>query len=209
MTKCNLCGTALEDGTKFCPECGAKIEVIDVQSIENSEYDNQLVDGCKQENKLVNSQLLNIVECIDKNKKRELINNFEIKNNKNDICDVATIAFKEIENGNNKRIWLKKLYSCVQKAMLLFPNEQECEQIKILYDTAKKIKYPISNVKMTVVNIAFSLTIIGFFIWFFVALGLGPHSEFGKISISISLSIIVVSIILYIIFRKMFKAVGK
>ena len=109
MTKCNLCGTALEDGAKFCPECGAKIEVIDVQSIENSEYANQLVDECKQENKLVNSQLLNIVECIDKNKKRELINNFEIKNNKNDICDVATIAFKEIENGNNKRIWLKKV----------------------------------------------------------------------------------------------------
>ena len=124
MTKCNLCGTTLEDGTKFCPECGAKIEVIDVQSIENSKYDNQPADECKQENKLVNTQLLNIVECIDKNKKRKLINNFEIKNNKDDICDVATIAFKEIENGNNKRIWLKKLYSCVQKAMLLFLHKQ-------------------------------------------------------------------------------------
>lgn len=208
MKKCISCGFEFSDDANFCPECGANNETKIIQPVENVEYQNPVVENDNKTENKVNSELIAIIECVDKNKKRKLIKSFEIKNDKKEICDVATIAYKEIENGNNKKLWLEKLYSCAQKSKLLFPNEEECGQINMIYEEAKKIKNPISNVKMTIVNVIFSLTIIGCSIWFIVSLGLGV-SDLGKIFIGVSLSIIAISIILYIIFRKMNKAIGK
>lgn len=160
MSYCSNCGKELEEGVKFCSECG--------QSVGKSNFRKEMYDGeihkCPQCGEVLGAFVsvcpscgyelrgvktatsikdfsLKIEQVVSDEQKVTLIRNFPISNTKEDILEFMILASSNITGEYNESVfnaWLAKFEQCYHKAALAFGEEVYFEKIKNLYDRTTK-----------------------------------------------------------------------
>lgn len=195
MAFCMNCGKELPDGAKFCAECGAQTTVSSADSREKREtvYEGTIFKcpncgdildayesvcetcGYERRGAKANSSVSEFSEQLNnassENQKVDIIRNFPIPNNKEDIFEFMILASSNIDDGPNKEVfdaWIAKFNQCYQKAKLSFKQESDFIKIQSIYEKTqtdiKKIrrKGPIKKI-LTIVLPIVLLIIIGLF----------------------------------------------
>jgi len=164
MAFCTECGHQLAEGAKFCYECGAKVNAPASPRGEQRKtvYDGEIhkcpncgeiIDAydmiCKscgyeirgrKNTSVVHELSLKLENTSDSQKKDELIRTFYIPNTREDIHEFFMLALSQVKiGGMNTDAWMVKLEQAYQKAELSFPNTQEFEYLKILYEKTQKM----------------------------------------------------------------------
>lgn len=124
--KCPYCGEALPFDTITCPTCGSEI-----RSRETSESIKKFSDK---------------LETIrNQHEKAEYIRLYPIPNNREDIFEFMLIAStncKEVVyHSDEKEIsdaWINKTEQCYKKAIILFKDQNDIDQITKIYNESKK-----------------------------------------------------------------------
>lgn len=189
MPFCSTCGAKLNDGAKFCCECGAALAVNQGNTKRTTEYEgeihkcpncgetlNSFVSNCPvcgyelRNNHSSNSitafsAKLNEIDskCSQKGKttkayieKINLIKQFTIPNNKEDITEFFMLAYSNIDTdvyglkGNSPALisqrkvsdaWLLMFHQAYQKALIVFGTSTEFATIRNLHDDlCKEVK---------------------------------------------------------------------
>ena len=165
MAFCSNCGQKLEDGAKFCFECGTPVRTG--QTVSQSErkitYDGE-IHKCPNCGEVLESFVVNCPSCgyelrgaqsassiEDFSAKMEkatsdaqkvaLIRNFPIANTKEDIFEFMILASSSITGEYNEAVfnaWLAKFEQCYQKAKLAFGNDSDFLKIQDLYGKTTK-----------------------------------------------------------------------
>lgn len=165
MAYCINCGRKMEDGTKFCPECGTPVYKKENEGKTKREtfYEGNLYK-CPNCGEVLNSFTPICPSCgyeirgskgtsvvkelsdrINKTKsfeeKRDLISNFYIPNTKEDIIEFFILATSNIEADDPcLEAWYSKLDQTYQKARLLFGSTGDFGYMDQLYKNAIKKK---------------------------------------------------------------------
>ena len=123
--KCPNCGEVLESFAAVCPACGYEIRDNHV-SRTVSEFSNKLEQAHTLEQKV------------------ELIRDFPIANNKEDVFEFIILASTNLTNDMPRdlyKAWVSKFEQSYQKAKVMFEGTADFEVIQKIYDeTQKKIK---------------------------------------------------------------------
>jgi hypothetical protein len=156
---CSNCGKELIDGSKFCNDCGTKVDNIEQSNTDSKRkiiFDgkihkcpncgsklNSFEHKCKDCGyELRGSNLNNVVmefanklEKVDSiSKKNELISNFYIPNTKEDIYEFFILAISNLKTDSScEEAWKSKLEQTYHKAKLSFGNSPEFEYVDKLY----------------------------------------------------------------------------
>lgn len=161
MAFCVNCGAELNDGAKFCSECGAANINLKNNGKRKEIYDGEVhkcpncgevlkafsttcpscgyeLRGAKAGSSVaVLARKLEKVESIEE--KLELISNFYIPNTREDIYEFFILATSNIQAGGyGIDAWYVKLEQAFQKAKLSFGDTTEFEYLKQLYAKTKK-----------------------------------------------------------------------
>ena len=164
MAFCTNCGKELPADAKFCSECGAK---VNMQSSTQTAHRKTVYDGevhkcpncgeiidaydmiCKscgyeirgrKTTSVVHELSLKLENTSDPQKKDELIRTFYIPNTREDIHEFFMLAMSQVKiGGTNTDAWMVKLEQAYQKAELSFPNTQEFDRLKILYEKVLRL----------------------------------------------------------------------
>lgn len=159
MAFCSKCGTKLNEGAKFCFECGEAFSNNVNQR--KMEYDGEIhkcpkcgetfnsfvaicptcgyeLRGVKITSRVNELSLaLQKIESIEQ--KKELISNFYIPNTKEDIYEFFILATSNINaGGESTDAWSIKLEQAYQKAKLIFGNAPEFKSLEDLYKKGNK-----------------------------------------------------------------------
>ena len=167
MAFCSNCGQPLPEGAKFCSKCGMSVSVMsDGHSMRDFYYEGEIhkcpncgevlesfvavCPACGYEirnnhvSRMVSefSSKLEQVRTLDQ--KVELIRNYPIANNKEDIFEFMILASANLTNDLPEDLytaWVSKFEQSYQKAKVMFENTPDFEVIRGIYDeTQKKIK---------------------------------------------------------------------
>lgn len=118
--KCPNCGYILDSFVTICPSCKYELRGTKATSVVNELF-----------KKLEQTESIN--------QKIDLISNFYIPNNKEDICEFIILATSNIQAGGyGVEAWYAKLEQAYQKARLSFGNSPEFQYISELYYKSKK-----------------------------------------------------------------------
>ena len=163
MAFCMNCGQQLPDGAKFCSNCGTATGAVKPEgSQRKTVYDGELhkcpscgetldafvttCPACGYE--LRGAKVTSVVNELAKKleatnsieQKKDLIRNFYIPNTKEDIHEFFMLALSQVKiGGTHTDAWMVKLEQAYQKAELSFPNTQEFERLRIMYEKAQKL----------------------------------------------------------------------
>jgi len=162
MAFCINCGIYIADGVKFCPDCGAS-QTGTTHNNQQAGRRRTVYDGeihkCPSCGEVLNSFVARCPSCgyevrdarasnyvsefslrlsqtISNEEKSNLIRNFPIPNNKEDIYELLILASTNIGGLlalNVSEAWVVKVDQCYQKATLLFGNDDELTKIKHIY----------------------------------------------------------------------------
>ena len=148
MHKCPNCGEILDSFISRCPLCDCEIRSNEVSSALKKFKDE--LEAIDRKNSGYNYRYLkNLNEDDEKSKikrKIELIENYPIPNNKEDIKEFMILASSNFDaNVYNKNLevedisdaWLAKIKQCYQKASLILENE-DFEKIQEMYSKIMK-----------------------------------------------------------------------
>lgn len=191
---CSNCGKELIDGSKFCNDCGTKVDNIEQSNTDSKRkiiFDgkihkcpncgsklNSFEHKCKDCGyELRGSNLNNVVmefanklEKVDSiSKKNELISNFYIPNTKEDIYEFFILAISNLKTDSScEEAWKSKLEQTYHKAKLSFGNTSEFDYIDKLYSkTMKQYKNNVLNKSLKSVwkyVLGFTLASLGLFL---------------------------------------------
>lgn len=224
MPYCKKCGNELESDAEFCTECGTPI--IKKSDERKEVYDGNVhkCPNCGEHLKsfklkcpscgheLRDSKSSNAVsEFVKKLEKAnseeqqysDLIRSFPIPNNKEDILEFMILASSNIVGQSNKSVfdaWKSKFEHCYQKAVIMFENEKEFNQIdKIYKETNNKIKiqenkYTFLDTKKwldkIMINPIFGIVVIGVSVYSLIRLFRGDFAGIDIIFDAIILTLV-------------------
>lgn len=196
MAFCMNCGKQLPDGAKFCLECGRKLGDTNVEQITQREttYEGKVYkcpncgdildayesvcETCGYERRGNETSVsiqqiaaeLNAVS--SENRKADIIQNFPIPNNKEDITEFLILASTSINRQTPTIIlnaWAAKIEQCYLKAKLSFKQENDFIKIQAIYEKTnteiKKIRRRGPLKKVIIIAIPILLT-VAFWVWF-------------------------------------------
>ena len=166
MAFCEKCGHQLPHDAKFCPNCGASVSITANESHDNSRR-NIIYEGeiykCPNCGEILDSFRAvcptcgyeirdshisrTVSEFTDKleqahtlDQKVELIRNFPIANNKEDIFEFIILASTNLTEDMPRDLytaWTSKFEQCYQKAKVMFKNSDDFEAIQKIYEEAQ------------------------------------------------------------------------
>lgn len=137
VRKCPVCGAIVQSYMVACPECKYVFENVSA----NSSMEKLLALLQEVDNTTTDSGLLddNVFR-----KKKSIIQNFPIPNTKTDIIDFILALQPKALNINDRlaKSYFVKYQECINKAKLLFPNDNELTSLLLDYKKVqKKAKY--------------------------------------------------------------------
>ena len=159
MGFCTKCGAKLNDGAKFCFECGSSTDFNQRKSV----YDGELhkcpncgevlksftakCPSCGYElrgtkiSSTVNAFTAQLIQAESTQKKITIIRNFPIPNTIEDMLEFMILASSNIGEETKNPIseaWEAKIEQTYQKACLIFKNSPEFLKIQEIYDISTK-----------------------------------------------------------------------
>ncbi len=120
VKKCPVCGAIIQGFQAKCPECGYMFENISANnSMKRLLELLQEVDNTTEDNGLLDDKIFS--------KKKSIIQNFPVPNTKTDIIDFIVALQPKALNVNDRlaRSYFIKYQECINKANLLFPNDND------------------------------------------------------------------------------------
>ena len=163
MSFCSNCGNQLEDGAKFCTECGNPVGVNNNTEETRLVFEGKLhkCPNCGEVSKAFEmscpscgyefrdakatesiSKLENKLERADSvREKADIIRHFPIPNTKEDILEFLILASSNIDESLEDEIssaWVSKLEQVIQKARLVIKDKNEIEKIESQYQDINK-----------------------------------------------------------------------
>lgn len=164
MAYCSNCGKQLEEGARFCLECGASVIGSNMER-QRVTYDGE-THRCPNCGQVLQSFMINCPACGNElrgtrisssirefaqrllqvetdNEKISLIRNFPIPNTKEDIFEFMILASSNLGTESSQagdiqkevsKAWGVKIEQGYQKASLLFGNDEDFLKIQNVYD---------------------------------------------------------------------------
>mgnify|MGYP003436194760 FL=1 len=160
MPFCTNCGSRINDGSKFCSECGASISTPNRENTTRKSVFDGEIHKCPSCGEVLNSFVAVCPSCgyeirgkaatnsvqqfyweLNKTTSVEqkdlMIRNFPIPNTKEDILEFLILASSNIIGEDEKDIfeaWTAKFEQGYQKALLLFGQDTDFSRIQQIYD---------------------------------------------------------------------------
>lgn len=156
MSFCIKCGKKIDEGAKFCNNCG---NAVNNEEARRTSYDGEIhkCPNCGEELKafeincpacgheLRGTKVSNAIKEFaskladaDNNyQKFNIIRNYPIPNTKEDIFEFMVLASSNIDNSLDEDLsvaWESKIEQAYQKAQLIFENKKELGRIEVLYN---------------------------------------------------------------------------
>lgn len=174
MAFCTNCGAKINDGSKFCSECGTSVELNKDNETRRSVYEGE-IHKCPNCGEVLNSfnalcpacgyefrgkaaaysvqqfykELSNVT---DVHRKDDMIRNFPIPNTKEDILEFLILASTNIRGEDNKDIfeaWVAKFEQVYKKGLLLFKDDNDLIRIQQIKE---EFEINVNNEKASKIN---------------------------------------------------------
>lgn len=186
--KCPNCGEVLDAFVVQCPLCGYEVRDSKTSGA-TKEFASKIeaIEAQCRLNPIESEATLSNIE----NQKVNLIRNFVIPNNKEDILEFMILASSNIRGEQSRSIfeaWIAKSEQCYRKAQLLFENDDERKRIQSIYDQTKRhvVKessiYSLKNLSEPITRIGPIFTIIVLLVLIYAIIRL-VKGEFAGIDI--------------------------
>lgn len=160
MPFCTNCGSRINDGSKFCSECGASISTPNRENTTRKSVFDGEIHKCPSCGEVLSSFVAVCPSCgyeirgkaatnsvqqfywelnkaTNLEQKDLMIRNFPIPNTKEDILEFLILASSNIIGEDEKDIfeaWTAKFEQGYQKALLLFGQDADFSRIQQIYD---------------------------------------------------------------------------
>lgn len=160
MAFCTNCGSRLNDGSKFCSECGANVGVQNKENTTRKTVFDGEIHKCPNCGEVLDSFRATCTSCgyelrgkaavysvqqfyrelnnvTDIQRKDDMIRNFPIPNTKEDIREFLILASSNIMGEDNKDIfeaWVAKFEHVYKKGLIIFENDKDSDKLQQIYE---------------------------------------------------------------------------
>ena len=161
MVNCPRCGNPIDSFVAVCPYCGCEIRNATANSaVKEFERELEQIEETKKPSSMIGEAALAMLGVaggtnITDQKIANLIANYPVPNNKEDIMEFLIMAVSNIDeaaydktfsgygaNSTGKQAitaaWISKYNQMYQKARLMFPEEKQLDEINKMYEAKQK-----------------------------------------------------------------------